>query len=545
MNKKTLSLDEIVKPKQPLVQGFLLMMAYYVFGLLGHYFTFYPGNFSVFWPPAGLAMAGLFLWGGRHTAWIFLGAFALNFSLFNSMGQAFLTSFVLATVLSLGSAVQGLVGAKVLYVFRRYLNDFRSILLLCFLTVLVCLISSVTGVVTLHIAGFMGWHEIPFAVFTWLMGDTLGVWLLTPLLLLLFARPLRFNRKRFLYFVLYVVLLFWVLEQLFLHPFTQGYPLTWILYAMSVWAALSFGRHGAMLCNLFIAGVAVWGTSMGLGIFGLLHYQDSLFILQGYIAALCISSLWLSSLLYERERAYAQLLKANQAKSEFMARMSHELRTPLNAIIGFSRHLHKQAQAEGRDDVMLQRIQANGMNLLNLVNDILDISRIEAKQMVLHMELLSPAQLAQEVRQMLQVLADQKSIDLQGEDRSQGALWLVDADKLRQILVNLISNALKFTPQGGRVSVVLERFPNGMLALHVTDTGAGIAAEDQVLIFEPFQQAHNQGTQPHQGTGLGLSISQSLAAEMGLKLTLTHSEPGQGSTFTLSGDIQVADSEES
>ncbi len=492
----------------------------------------------MFWPPAGVAMAGLYLWGVRYGFSVFLGAFLLNFFLFKGMGQPLLTTLLMSSGLSLGSAVQGVVGAKVLYFFRRKLKDFRYILLLCFLTGIVCLISSSTGVVMLYGAGVVEAHEVGFSLFTWLMGDMLGVWLLTPLLLLFFTRPPRFDRKRFLYFIFYVVLLFWVLEQLFLHPYTQGYPLTWTLYAMSVWAALSFGRHGAMLCNLFIAGMAVWGTSMGLGVFGLLHYQEALFILQGYIAALCFSSLWLSSLLYERERAYGQILKANQAKSEFMAKMSHELRTPLNAIIGFSTHLQKQNALKGQEEIMLQRIRVNGMNLLNLVNDILDISRIEAKQMVLHMELLSPAQIVHEVKQTLQVLADQKGVILETEDHAQGAMWLVDPDKLRQILVNLVSNAIKFTPSGGTVTLALERFTEGVLAINVSDTGVGIADEEQSLIFEPFQQAHNQGTQPSQGTGLGLSISQSLAAEMGLKLTLTHSESGQGSTFTLSGDEQ-------
>lgn len=538
MDKKSLSLYTFVMSKRLLWRGPLLMVAYILLGELGHYFAFYPSHFSVFWPPAGIGIAGLFLWGQRSVFWIFWGAFLLNFFLFYGMEISFAKILLLVVPLSLASALQAWVGARVLYRFRRKLNDFRYILFLSLLTACVCLISASTGVGMLYATGFIPAKEILASLFFWMAGDTLGIWLITPLVLLFFSRPLRFQRRGFVSFMLYLMVLFWVLDILFLHPYTRAYPLTWILYAMSVWAALSFGRHGAMVCNLFIAAFAVWGTSLHMGVFGLLHYQEALFILQGYIAVLCLSSLWLSSFLYEREKAYAQLLKANQAKSEFMAKMSHELRTPLNAIIGFSSHLYKQAQTEGKDGLMLHRIRANGMSLLNLVNDILDISRIEAQQVVLHMTLLLPSELARDVLQSLQVLADQKGVHLQWEDHAQGATWLADADKLRQILVNLMSNAIKFTPGGGVVTVALTREENSRLVLSIGDTGVGIPLEEQALIFEPFQQARNQGACSQQGTGLGLSISQSLASEMGLRLILLQSAPGQGSTFALSGEIQ-------
>lgn len=524
----------------PLLQGLILTFIYFLSGAWGLYLAFSPGNQMAFWPPAGLAMAFLFIWGKRLFWAPFIAAFLLVAGFFITSGFSLEKTLVMSFFMALGSTLQSVLGAWTLGYFRQRLNHFGSILFLLVLSLGLCWTSSVFGVTTLYLGGFIPYDRLTYAIFNWIIGDVLGVWLFTPLILLFTYRPLRFSLRPLLSFLGFMLFLLGVLYQVFLQDDAHRYPLLWLPYVVSLWAALSFGRHGVLFCNLFIASAAAWGASRHLGILGEYSPGASLLILQAYIGLMCVSSLWLSSLLYERERAYSQLLKANQAKSEFMAKMSHELRTPLNAIIGFSTHLHKQSVAKGQEEVMLQRIQANGMNLLNLVNDILDISRIEAKQMVLHMELLSPARLVQEVKQMLQVLADQKEVFLKSEDHSQGALWLADADKLRQILTNLLSNAIKFTPPSGTVTITLECFAAGVLAIHVSDTGVGIADEEQTLIFEPFQQAHNQGNQSQQGTGLGLSISQSLAAEMGLKLVLSHSQVGQGSTFTLSGDVQVA-----
>lgn len=218
--------------------------------------------------------------------------------------------------------------------------------------------------------------------------------------------------------------------------------------------------------------------------------------------------------------------------------MSHELRTPLNAIIGFSGHLEKRSGEDAEQLLMLQRVKANGMHLLNLVNDILDISRIEAQQITLQMEAVAPGELMQQVLQDIQVLADQKNICLSDESLDAEDLWLADREKLKQIMINLLSNALKFTPQNGRVGVSLRRHQT-FLSLAITDNGRGIPVDKQQIIFEPFQQLENTSAEAQAGTGLGLSISRSLAVEMELSLFLEHSELGVGSTFVLQGELYV------
>lgn len=538
MQTPALSLRRRIASQNSVVLVLVLALIYVFTGRMGFMFTFSPGNIMPFWPPAGLAIAMVFLFGQRLTPGVWIGSFLLDLWFFQGSNVPFFTGAMMAALIATGSTLQAALGAVIVRSFRSQLNNTRSIASLVALTPVLCLIASIVGVCALWLGGSLPTSKIFSSFLTWLSGDTLGVWIFCPPLLLFINRPPAFSMPKLLYFVLYAVVLLGVLDLLFLNSYPVSYPVAWMLYAMNVWTAFAFGRHGAMFCNLLIACMAAWGTSLGLGVFSSFGAEKSLYILQSYIATLSISSLWLSSLLYEREKAYAQLVQANQAKSEFMARMSHELRTPLNAIIGFSRHLEKRSEEDTEQLLMLQRVNANGMHLLNLVNDILDISRIEAQQITLQMEAVAPSELMQQVLQDIQVLADQKNICLSDEIIDAEGLWLADREKLKQIMINLLSNALKFTPQNGRVSVSLQRHQT-FLSLAITDSGLGIPADKQHIIFEAFQQVANTSTEAHAGTGLGLSISRSLAVEMDLSLFLKRSELGVGSTFILQGELYV------
>jgi signal transduction histidine kinase len=219
-------------------------------------------------------------------------------------------------------------------------------------------------------------------------------------------------------------------------------------------------------------------------------------------------------------------------KGDFLATMSHELRTPLNSILGFSDVLlsagnlltEKQAR-------WVANIKANGQQLLNLINDILDLAKIEAGKMEVRPEEISIPELFESQTTMLRPQAEKKNIDLRVQYDSALPLIRQDPAKLRQILINLLNNAVKFTPEGGRV--VLRAVMDGMTLLFmVIDTGVGIAPEDQEVIFEKFRQAGNPLTREHEGTGLGLSIVKELCRLLGGEITLK-SELGRGSTFTV------------
>ena len=236
------------------------------------------------------------------------------------------------------------------------------------------------------------------------------------------------------------------------------------------------------------------------------------------------------------ETANQDLIKADKLRSEFVANMSHELRTPLNSIIGFSGILLKnkaQTLAEG-DLKRVEKINRNGKHLLCLINDILDLSKIEAGRMDLN---LAPAQAGAILREVIDLLhpqAEAKNLALVIELPDRDFELETDDQKLRQVLINLAGNAIKFTQQGS-VTLGLEAdgAAAGRVIFRVTDTGIGIPQDKQETVFEAFRQADNSTTREYGGTGLGLTISRSLVKLLGGELTV-ESAPGRGSTFRVS-----------
>ena len=233
----------------------------------------------------------------------------------------------------------------------------------------------------------------------------------------------------------------------------------------------------------------------------------------------------------------------NRLKSDFLATMSHELRTPLNSIIGFSEVLSGSEQINERQRRYAQNIQSSGKMLLSMINDILDLAKIESGKMEVRSEDFSLRDVCEALTGLARPIAERKNINL--ECRLDEAIPLLrqDPGKLRQILYNLLSNAIKFTPEGGRVTVSA-RTDGRFAVIEVEDTGIGIAEEDREKIFEKFRQAGGPGaehgvlTREHQGTGLGLSIVRELTKLLGGDVVL-QSQPGQGSTFTVRIPLQL------
>jgi signal transduction histidine kinase len=234
----------------------------------------------------------------------------------------------------------------------------------------------------------------------------------------------------------------------------------------------------------------------------------------------------------EIEEKSRQLEVANKHKSEFLANMSHELRTPLNAIIGFSEVLLERMFGELNDkqDDYLKDIHSSGRHLLTLINDILDLSKIEAGRMELDVSTFDVAGTIHNALTLVRERGLKHSIAF-GVDLDP-ALGEVAADerKLKQILLNLLSNAVKFTPDGGRVDVTARREP-GQVVIAVRDTGIGIAPADRDAVFEEFRQVASDYTKKQEGTGLGLALTKRFVELHGGRIWL-ESEPGRGSTFT-------------
>jgi signal transduction histidine kinase len=227
---------------------------------------------------------------------------------------------------------------------------------------------------------------------------------------------------------------------------------------------------------------------------------------------------------------------ANEAKSEFVARMSHELRTPLNAVIGYSEMLLEDAEAGGfREHVDdLRRIAGAGKHLLSLVNDVLDLSKIEAGRMEVTMAPIDLGRFIEEIAETCQPLIAGHDNKLAIERSGEASVVLGDATKLRQIVLNLMSNAAKFT-EHGQITLSIRRERRGAgdwLVIAVRDTGIGIDPQVLAKLFDSFTQAEPMITRKYGGSGLGLALSRKLCRLMGGDIT-AESEPGRGSCFTL------------
>src|SRR5205814_170159 len=233
----------------------------------------------------------------------------------------------------------------------------------------------------------------------------------------------------------------------------------------------------------------------------------------------------------ELARVNMALFESNRLKSDFLSTMSHELRTPLNSIIGFSEVLLNAENLTEKQHRYAANIMSGGQQLLALINDVLDLAKMESGKMRLHPEPVHPAELCEQAAALFRQQADRKAIDLRVQCPPDLPAVRQDAGKLRQVLANLVSNAIKFTPEGGRVTLAAA-VADGQLVLTVTDTGVGIAEEEQELVFDKFRQASNPLTREQGGTGLGLSIVRELAKLLGGDVAL-HSELGRGSTFTV------------
>ena len=233
-----------------------------------------------------------------------------------------------------------------------------------------------------------------------------------------------------------------------------------------------------------------------------------------------------------------QLEVASQHKSQFLANMSHELRTPLNAILGYTELMADGAYGEPSEKMLgiLKRLESNGKHLLGLINDVLDLSKIEAGQLLLELSDYSVQDIAQTVRSTLEPLAADKKLAFKLELAPELPAGHGDGRRLTQVLINLVGNAIKFT-DAGEVAIKAEA-NNGSFYVSVRDTGPGISAADQAKLFQEFQQADNAITRKKGGTGLGLAISKRIIEMHGGKIWV-ESQPGQGSTFAFSLPVIV------
>jgi signal transduction histidine kinase len=237
----------------------------------------------------------------------------------------------------------------------------------------------------------------------------------------------------------------------------------------------------------------------------------------------------------EAQRARLAAEEASRGKSSFLANMSHELRTPLNTILGLSEALQDGAYEllNERQSAALHTMEVSGRHLLGLISDILDFSKAEAGQLELDPGPASVAEVCQTSLRLVRELAREKRLEVALDLDDPGMVVIADARRLVQILVNLLTNAVKFTPEGGRIGLIAAPDPaNAMVRFTVWDSGLGIAAHNLPRLFQPFVQLDDALSRQYAGTGLGLSLVRRMTEMHGGRVEV-ESEPGRGSRFTV------------
>jgi len=528
----------------------LIALLYGVIAKNGFLFAIPPGNISPVFPAAGIALAAVLILGRPALIGVWLGSFGANaVSFFDQTmvsAGAIVSALLVSSCIGIGATLSASVGAQLVQRFSPHGDPLDSgwhVLSLIVLGALVgCLISPTVGVLSLAGGGYVSWEDFGYSWLTWWLGDASGVIFAAPLILAWSQqRRLRRTPPR----VLEATALAASVLTMSAIVFGRNVPLEYMMIPLLLWSAFRFGMRGAATSAAVISLCAVIGTSQGTSPFVKASVNESLLYLQAFLSVVTTTALILAGVLSERHRGEQrehELQAATQAKSAFLANMSHELRTPLNAIIGISEMLLEDARDLKRDDEIeqLDRVLRAGRHLLALVNNILDLSKIEAGKVELHLESFPVEPLIEDVFKMIQPLAVKNGNELVVSCPADVGSMCNDQTRVRQALLNLASNATKFTERG-KVTIGVRRTvedSGAWITMAVTDTGIGMTPEQVGRLFQEFTQADDSTVLSYGGTGLGLAISRHFCQMMGGDITV-ESEVGRGSTFTIRLPAQV------
>ncbi|MEY2577576.1 MAG: hypothetical protein QOI49_400, partial [Verrucomicrobiota bacterium] len=433
----------------------IFAVAYFVAGKLSLKLAFLHASASPVWPPAGIALAALLLFGIRLWPAIFIGAFLVNLT---TAGNVF-TSLGIAT----GNTLEAVIGAWLIQRFAGGLRVFErayDVFKFALAAALSALVSPTIGLTGLALAGFATWATYPDIWLTWWLGDLGGVVMFAPLLVLWLAQPLlRRNPARDFEVAILLLLLTLLSEVVFGGWFsisTMNYPIVFLLGPIIVWTSFRLSARETATGLFVLSAIAIWGTLQRYGPFVRADPNQSLLILQSFNILTTITAIALAAGMAERRRAEAAIEEqratveaANRTKDNFLAMLSHELRTPLTPVLAALDALKAGPQPPADVDATLAMMRRNIELESQLIDDLLDLTRITKDK--LHLE-FEPVDAHQAVRNVLEMCASEahaKKLRVQLDFRATEFRVMADPAKFQQIIWNLFKNAIKFTGENG------------------------------------------------------------------------------------------------
>jgi signal transduction histidine kinase/ActR/RegA family two-component response regulator len=513
---------------------------YIVAGKIGLNLASLHASASPVWPPAGIALAAMLLLGYQAWPAIFVGAFVVNLT---TAGDV-----VTSVAIAIGNTAEAIAGAWLVNCFAGGKNVFdrpQGVFKFALASAISAVVSPLFGVTSLALDGFADWTNYGAIWVTWWLGDVTGILIFTPLVLLWGMRwKLAWKKEEAVevgVLLLSLALLSAVVFGGWLEISVKNYPIAFICGPIVIWTAFRFTQRETATGIFILSVLAVWGTVRGFGPFVGQSENQSLLTVQSWTAVLAITAMALSAGMAERRRIEEELQQqksiveaANRTKDHFLAMLSHELRTPLTPVISALESLEIEPTRTEDTKASLAMIRRNIELETQLIDDLLDFTRIARDKMQLRFAPVDAHQAVSNVVEICRAEARSKRLHVHLNLRAKSRYVIADGAKFQQIIWNLLKNAIKFTPEGGDITISSDNPSETVFTVSVRDTGIGVEPEVMQRIFDPFEQGNRSFEHRVGGLGLGLAISKSLAQAHGGTLTAQSDGANRGSTFTLS-----------
>ncbi|HXF15469.1 MAG TPA: MASE1 domain-containing protein [Burkholderiales bacterium] len=512
----------------------LLATVYFVVAKAALLLAIPPGYATAVWPPSGIALAAVLLAGARIWPGVWLGAALTNLTIQGSP--------LLAVLIGTGNTLEAVVAAALV---RRYINahgEFESgeaAVMFAAMSALSALIAATIGTVSLTLAGTLNSSGFGASAWIWFEGDFTGMIIVAPLILSWRLRPLpTWNTNKSLEGAVLAISMVSVTVFIFRNLVSAGVlPLVFITLPFVLWAAIRFEQRVVAAAIAAMSAISVWYMLQAEGQFGPGFAKVSSFFLLSYTSTLMMTGLVMSAIIGQRKRAELavrqrvdELQASERHINEFLAMLSHELRNPLAPMVNALALIRKVPATE--HSPLLGIIERQVAHLSHIVDDLLDVSRITRGKILLQKALVDLKDIVLRAVEASRPLIAAHGHAVESHLPDEQLLVDVDATRISQVVLNLINNAVKYTPAGGSIAISVSR-ESGYALLKVRDSGIGIGPELIPKVFDLFMQGDRALDRSEGGLGIGLTIARRIVEMHGGSIDVSSGGPGNGSEFSV------------